>query len=95
VSGAKLLRLKKIVPAFHANLRLDFMVHLMVQQLFLKAPTTLQEAIRVAYFLSVTSNRVAVTALSGSFGHSGEAEGPEGNSRAKAEQYMRGRSSAG
>jgi hypothetical protein len=34
----------------------------MVQQLFLKAPTTLQEAIRVAYFPSVTSNRVAVTA---------------------------------
>ena len=36
-----------------------------------------------------------VTALSGSFGHSWEVGETEGNSPAKAEQYMRGRSSAG
>jgi hypothetical protein len=36
---------------------------IMVQQLFLSAPITLQVAIRVACFLLVTSKRLTVTAL--------------------------------
>ena len=73
----------------------DFMVQIMVQQFCLTALNTLPGAIRFAWFQLGTTKWGAVTALSGSFGHSWEAEGPEGNSPAKAEQYMRGRSSAG
>jgi hypothetical protein len=67
---------------------------IMVQQLFPSAPNTLQGAIRVALFQLVTGKRSVVTALSGSFGHSWAAVGTEGNSPARTEQCMRGRSLA-
>ena len=66
-----------------------------VHQLFLTAPQPTFGATRVVDFQLLTTDFKAVTALSGSFGHSWEAEGTEGNSPAKAKQYMRGRSSAG
>jgi len=61
-----------------------------VHQLFLTAPQPTFGATRVVDFQLLTTDFKAVTALSGSFGPSWEAEGTEGNSPAKAQQYMWG-----
>src|SRR5436309_5154753 len=67
-----------------------FMVQLWSMNRYQPLLSTLLGATRAAHCQSVMIQLFTVTALSGSFGHSWEAEGTEGNNSRKAEQQCGG-----